>query len=312
MTENNSIADQVLAEVTRSGVVESFHTGHLVLLGANGEIVFSKGNPALRIFPRSSIKSIQTSAMVRHGLKLPPKLLALVSASHSGSAMHQEVALEILKAAGLDQTHLKNGKDRPLGVRERREWAMKAPTTLAHNCSGKHAGMLNTSVVNKWPVDTYLDPTHPVQVACRQELELLAHEEVELTSIDGCGAPLFLISLLGLARAIHNITISQDPIHMEVVKACLDNPEMVAGQDRLTTKLMMRVPGLFMKEGAEGVLIGSMPDGRTLAFKVSDGSSRAHQTIVNAALEMLKVTVVPEESPIYGGSHVVGSIRATL
>ncbi len=36
------------------------------------------------------------------------------------------------------------------------------------NCSGKHAAMLTACVANGWPVDTYLDPSHPLQLMVRQ------------------------------------------------------------------------------------------------------------------------------------------------
>ena len=196
ITEANS---EILAEVTRGDVVESQHRGHIVLLNADGTLRISRGNPGLLIYPRSSIKSIQTSAMVRAGLSLEPRLLALVASSHSGSQVHQSAALEILTLAGLDVGALQNTRDRPLGDDERRDWGSKEPTSLAQNCSGKHAGMLLTCVINDWPTYNYLDAEHPLQVLCRQELENLANEAVSLVSIDGCGAPLFLISLLGLA-----------------------------------------------------------------------------------------------------------------
>lgn len=308
----NSAESEVLAEVIRGDVVESQHRGHLVLLNANGTLKLSRGNPAALIYPRSSIKSIQASAMVRAGLELEPRLLALVAASHSGSQMHQDAVLEILALGGINESALLNTRDRPLGDDERRDWGSKAPTTLAQNCSGKHAGMLLTCIINNWPTANYLDPEHPLQVMCRLELEHLANEEVSKTSIDGCGAPLFLISLMGLAEAIHEITISRDPIHHIVLQACRDFPEMVAGRGRLTTRKMSEVPGLFMKEGAEGVNVGSMPDGRTFAYKIEDGSSRAIGALVVAALREFGIASPPENTPIYGGNQVVGAMRAHL
>ncbi len=303
---------EALAEVTRGDVVESQHRGHLVLLNSDGTLKLARGNPATLIYPRSSIKSIQTSAMMRAGLTLEPRLLALVASSHSGSQMHQNAVLEILALGGLHESALLNTQDRPLGDDERSAWGSKAPTSLAQNCSGKHAGMLLTCVINNWSTHNYLDPQHPLQVLCRQELEHLANETVSLTSIDGCGAPLFLISLLGLARTIHEITLSKDPIHHSVLQACRDFPEMVAGKGRLTTRKMSEVPGLFMKEGAEGVNIGSLPDGRTFAFKIEDGSSRALGALVVAVLNEFGIASSPESTPIYGGNKVVGAIRAHL
>ena len=303
---------EVLAEVTRSGVVESVHAGHLVILNSDGSVRLTKGDPTQLTFPRSTIKAIQTSAMVRSGLKLEPRLLALVSASHSGAAMHQDGALEILAGAGLSEKDLQNAKDKPLGEYERRAWGNQEPTRLAMNCSGKHAGMLATCIAAGWPTSNYLNPEHPLQIAIKKELEALSGEDVSLTSADGCGAPLFLISLYGLARAMRSLTISTDAIHQSVVQACRDFPEMVAGEKRLTTRLMREVPGLFMKEGAEGVEVATLADGRTIVFKISDGSIRPFETLMVAALAEFGVKVVDTSERVYGGDEVIGSIRACI
>ena len=308
----NFSAGQTLAEITRSGVVESVHTGHLVILNSDGSVHLSKGDPTQLTYPRSTIKAIQTSAMIRSGLKLEPRLLALVSASHSGADIHQKGALEILASVGLGEKDLQNAKDKPLGELERRAWGNQEPTRLAMNCSGKHAGMLATCVAAGWPTATYLDPAHPLQVAIKKELENLAGEDVALTSADGCGAPLFLISLHGLARAMRAITISTDPIHQSVVQACRDFPEMVAGENRLTTRLMREIPGLFMKEGAEGVEVATLADGRTIVFKISDGSIRPFETLMVAALAEFGINVEDKTERIYGGSEAIGSMRACI
>ena len=300
---------EVLAEVTRGGVVESVHAGHLVLLNADGSILFQKGDPTLNIYSRSSLKSIQASAMVRAGLDIEPRLLALVSASHAGTPMHQQGALAILAKVGLDEHSLQCILDRPLDEELRRT---ANPTRLAMNCSGKHAGMLATCVINGWPTDTYLEPSHPLQLAIKAEVEGMSGEAVALTSVDGCGAPLFLFSLLGLARAIRNLTISTDQIHQDVAQACRDFPEMVSGPGRLATRLMQNIPGLFMKDGAEAVNVASLPDGRTLAIKISDGNQRAMPAITAAALAKFGVDAKEEPVNTLGGGLPVGSIRATL
>ena len=300
---------EVLAEVTRSEVVESVHAGHLVLLNADGSILFQKGDPTLDIYSRSSLKSIQASAMVRAGLDIEPRLLALVCASHAGTPMHQQGALAILAKAGLDEHSLKCVLDRPLDEELRRT---SEPTRLAMNCSGKHAGMLATCVINGWPTDSYLDPAHPLQLAIKAEVENMSGEKVALTSVDGCGAPLFMFSLLGLARAVRTLTISADPVHQSVVQACRDFPEMVSGPGRLATRLMQNIPGLFMKDGAEAVNVASLPDGRTLAIKISDGNQRAMPAITAAALAKFGVDANEEPVNTLGGGLPVGSIRATL
>ena len=304
--------DEVLAEYVRDGIVESVHRGYLVALNSDGSVNLALGNIEHLIFPRSTVKSIQGAAMVRSGLKLEPRLLALGCSSHSGSEEHLSAVREILSMAKLDEIALQCMLDKPLGDAERRAWGDKPATRISMNCSGKHAAMLLTCVTNGWPIENYLDSTHPLQVAIKAELEALAGETITLTSTDGCGAPLFLISVIGLARAIRAITISIDPIHQSVLDASRKFPEMVAGKDRLTTQMIEAVPGLYMKDGAEAVEIASMPDGRTLVFKVSDGSLRPFRVLVHAGLKRLGIDSPYVAENVLGGDRIIGSIRATF
>lgn len=301
---------EVLAELTRNDVVESQHVGHFVALDTDGSILLQKGDPTQLIYPRSSYKAVLASAMVRSGVTLDPRLLALTCASHSGLPMHQEGVLEILRLAGLDESALQNVKGKPLD--EAAALATPLPTRLAMNCSGKHAGMLLGCSVNGWPTSNYLEPAHPLQQAFKSELENLAGERVSHTAVDGCGAPLFLISLLGLARAIRAMTISTDPVHQSVVDACRSYPEMVAGPERMTSIFMAQHPGLFMKSGAESVMVAAVADGRSFAFKVNDGGLRPRSVISLAGLRLLGINAPDTLEKTYGGDHIVGSIRATF
>ena len=309
---SNNFQGEVLAELTRNGLVESIHSGHLIMLNADGSDHKVKGSVDMPIFPRSSVKCMQASAMVRSGLKLEPRLLALVEASHSGAAMHQDGVLEILAGAGLSESDLQCAFDKPLGDLERIAWGEKPATRLAMNCSGKHAGMLATCVINGWDIKTYLNADHPLQVAVLNEIEGLVGAKVSNKTFDGCGAPLFAVTTRELANAIRNITISKDPVHVEVMSAARAFPEMVAGDGRLTTRTMQSVSGLFMKEGAEAVEVASMSDGRTLVFKISDGSWRAFGAIMHAALLEWGITTTEEAFNVYGGANIVGGMRAVL
>jgi len=304
--------DAVLAEYVRDGVVESEHRGFLAALNADGSIFKSLGDVETKIFPRSTVKCVQASAMVRSGLDLEPRLLALAQSSHSGAQMHLDGAREILASVGLSESALQCAFDRPLGDAERRAWGENPPTQIAMNCSGKHAAMLATCVKNGWPIETYLEASHPLQLAIKAELENLAGEKITLTSTDGCGAPLFLLSLIGLARAVRAITISTDQVHQSVMNAARAFPEMVGGVGRHNTEMMQQVSGLFMKDGAEAVNICSLIDGRTFVFKVSDGSLRAFRTIVHACLKDFGIDTALTPEKVMGGPRVIGTIRATI
>ena len=302
---------EVLLEVVRNEMVESIHAGHLLILDSSGEKIFSLGDTEQLIYPRSAVKSLQASAMVRARLKVTDKQLALACASHAGSPEHLAVAQEMLASVGLDESALRKTPDKPLDSSERAAWGNKAPTSLAANCSGKHAAMVATSAVNSWDLAAYKNLDHPLQRAIRNEFELLSGEKITKVGVDGCGAPLFAMSLHALATAIHRLTISDDEVHQSVLRACRTNPVMVSGIGRLPTLLMQKSPGLFVKDGAEGVMIISTPKGEVIVWKMSDGSQRGAGALAAATLSHLGITVDIERENVMGDGQVVGEIRAS-
>ncbi len=305
-------AGEVLAKVTRGDLVESLHLGHLIVLNPDGSTYLSKGSPELPIYPRSAIKSLQAAAMLKAGLKVEENELAIICASHSGSQLHIDLVTKMLTLRGISTSQLKNAIDKPLGEKEIISWGDSAPSQLAQNCSGKHAGMLITCQQNGWDMNTYLDLDHPLQVAVKNEIEKLSGEKVSATSVDGCGAPLFAISLNGLAKAISNLVNSKENLHQQIVSACMKYPELVAGDGRLTTRMMQAVPGLFMKEGAEGVQVCALSDGRVVAIKIIDGSWRPVAPIIMEIFKRWNVEMPDESVKIYGGASVIGTVIANI
>jgi L-asparaginase II len=309
---NNKFAGEILATVTRGGIAESLHLGHLVVLNADGSTYLSKGSPELPIFPRSAVKSLQASTMLKAGLTVSDEELAIICASHSGNQSHIDLVIKMLEKRDIPISALKNAVDKPLGEKEKIAWGEKPPSQLAQNCSGKHAGMLITCKQNGWDMATYLDMNHPLQIAIKNEIEELAGEKVSAVSIDGCGAPLFALSLIGLARSISNLVKSKEPIHKQIVTACTTYPELVAGEGRLTTRMMRAVPGLFMKEGAEGIEVCALPDGRVIAIKITDGSWRPVAPIIMEIFKRWGVAMPDESVKIYGGGSVIGEVIANI
>src|SRR6185437_2906907 len=200
-----------LVEVERSSVVESVHAGHLVVLDADGDVSFQLGDPGQPIFPRSTLKPVQAVGMVQAGLRLPPAELALAAASHSGSPTQLRLIAGMLAEAGLVEDDLDCPPELPSGIAERRQYLASGQVErrLAMNCSGKQTAMLLTCLAHSndpdqdWPLSGYLAPSHPLQQALAGTVADFAGEPIRSVGVDGCGAPLFAISLLGLARAFH-------------------------------------------------------------------------------------------------------------
>ncbi|WP_103506628.1 asparaginase, partial [Streptomyces sp. FM008] len=193
----------VLAEVVRSGFVEGVHRGSVVVLEADGSVAWSLGEPDRPVFPRSANKPMQAAAILRAGLDLAGERLALAAASHSGEPFHLELAERMLTEFGLSVDALQCPPDLPLDPVEAEQYLasgqVRRPLTM--NCSGKHAAMLAACARNGWPLDSYLDPAHPLQLLVRETVEAAAGEPVAALGTDGCGAPLMALTLPGLARA---------------------------------------------------------------------------------------------------------------
>jgi L-asparaginase II len=254
------------------------------------------------------MKPLQALGMLRAGLGLSGELLALACASHSGEAYHVEGVRKILAGAGLEESALRCPEDYP----EDRTVTDRGRVYM--NCSGKHAAMLATCALNDWPLETYLEPPHPLQRAIRATVEELTGERVPATGVDGCGAPLFFISMLGVARAFASLALSTAGGRSRAVfDAMRAHPEWTSGTHRPEAALMRALPGLLVKAGAEGFQAFAFEDGRAGAVKVEDGAGRGRTPLTVAALRTLGLTS-PEldalaAQPVLGGGRPVGELR---
>lgn len=296
-----------VAVASRSGLDESIHWGAVVALGSDGSLAWSAGDPDVVIYPRSALKPLQAAAMVQAGLDLDDELLAVVAASHDGAPVHVAAVRSILDEAGLDESDLRNTPAWPISGAARDELvrACAGPSSILQNCSGKHAAMLVTAVVNGWPTDGYLAADHPVQVAINHFVGAAAGG-VSHVGIDGCGAPTAAISLLGLAQAVRTVAVDGHAVH----RAMTAHPVMVGGSTREVTVLMQAVPGMLAKDGADGVYVAALSDGRAVAVKIADGGGRARRPVMVAALARLGIDAGPATSPVLGHGAPVGEVRA--
>lgn len=302
-----------LVEVERSGVVESVHRGWVVVVDDSGHVVRAWGAPETPIYPRSTLKPLQAAGMLGAGLTVSGPWLALSAASHSGEPFHLRAVEEMLASGGFHVDDLQCPPDWPLGLEAEREYAAQGcgPARVAMNCSGKHAAMLLTCRSQGWATDTYLAQEHPLQVALRDLVEQ-ATGGIEMTSTDGCGAPLWGVSLVGLARAFAGLP----DLAPDVTKAMSAYPEYVGGTTRDVTQLMHSVDGLVTKDGAEAVQgISVQINGQRfgVALKIADGADRARPVVAAAVLQWLGLDApildTQVRRPVLGGGRPVGEIR---
>lgn len=307
-------AAPVIAHVVRSGFIECVHRGTAVVTNPDGTDDLRVGDPSGPVFPRSSSKPLQALAMVRHGLATEGAHLALACSSHSGEDFHLAAARAILAGAGLGESHLQNTPDYPYDEQARVAW-LTAGLPIAQNCSGKHASMLATCVVNGWDLATYRDPAHPLQRAVAETVGDLAGADISAVAVDGCGAPIHAIPLEGLARAFGRLAAATEGPEAKVAAAIRSHPEYVGGTRRDVTALIRGVPGLIAKDGAEAVYAVGLADGRGIAVKVADGGDRARAVLLAAVLRRIggaddAVLAALEDQPVLGHGQPVGSVVA--
>ncbi|MDN5571727.1 MAG: asparaginase [Propionibacteriaceae bacterium] len=304
----------VVAQVVRNGFVESVHHGIVVVTDDAGHVIWSVGDPATTVLPRSSLKPVQAVAMLRAGAPLTGEHLALACASHSGEPKHLAGVRAMLAASGLSVADLRNTPDLPLGEPDRAAWLAsgRGKEPLAQNCSGKHAGMLSACVAAGWTTADYLDLQHPLQRLIVETVEQIAGETVTISAVDGCGAPLHGFVFAGLARAFGRVASASAGVEKQVADALRAYPDFVGGENRPDTGLMRAASGVIAKEGAEGVFAVGLPDGRGVAVKIADGF-RAGRTVAAAVLRELGLDGAACDElalvPVLGHGERVGEVQ---
>jgi L-asparaginase II len=303
-----------LVEIIRGETVESIHYGAFVVLDAQGGLVAGLGNPGLITFPRSSMKPFQALPFIERGgadtFGFTDQEIAIMCASHSGTAAHQQVLTGMHEKIGTQESDLDCGVHWPsdADTRAAMRIAGEEPRPFHHNCSGKHTGMLAYARLRDVDIKDYLNPSHPIQVSIRETLAEMVELSPEALSmgIDGCSAPVYAFPLKNMALGVAKLA---DPAHLnhqraaacrKITNAMMSHPIMIAGPGKFDTQLMTVAKGkVFSKGGAEGYqIIGVMPGAMFagspalgIAIKIADGdtSGRARAAVSLTILEALGI-----------------------
>jgi L-asparaginase II len=291
-----------LVETFRGGTRECVHFGALALSDSRGRVLARAGDPHWVTFTRSTLKPLQALPFVQAGglahFGLSHANLALLCASHNGEPMHVQQVEQILGKAGVGYPRLQCGCHVPLFA-ELGAYPPPAPGSYDerhHNCSGKHSGFLAYCVQHDLPLDTYLDPFHPLQKAIRASVaEAVGLQEHQLAmGIDGCSAPNYAMPLAHLAHGFARLaTGTRDPRFGEsfaqIASAMTAHPDLVSGTGRNDLAFMQAGGGDWAtKVGADGVqVVASRSRGEALALKIADGNKLALFAATVEALDQL-------------------------
>lgn len=312
-----------LVRVVRSGVDESIHLGHVAVCDPEGRLVAALGDPGHVQFSRSSMKPLQAAVSLRRiSEPLPDDAVAVMCGSHNGERVHVRSVRALLRRGDLPEGTLGCPPAFPYDRESRRAVVRARP--IYHGCSGKHAGMLLACQRSGEDVADYLDPAHPLQREIVRAVRRASGIDRPLIGVDGCGAPVHGVPLRAMATLFARLCrperLGRLAQHASrAVEAMRAAPYLVAGRDRSDTRLMLEVPGLVCKVGAEGLHCAAVLEaGLGVAVKVADGSDRAAAPALVRTLELLEV-IGPRERDrvaslakpaVLGGGEPVGALVA--
>lgn len=304
----------MLATRVRSGLAETYHEGTVAVVGADGTLIASSGDLDRPFYLRSSAKPFQGLVSQKAGAGLEPIELAIACASHRGYPVHIALVEAILAGGGLDESALQCPPGWPIGSRAYRrvlKSGAERPTRIWHNCSGKHAGFLRACVAQGWPIESYLDPSHPLQLRIIEYVSELGELAVEPVGVDGCGAPVLRTS--ARAMALMFARLGADPALEPVFTAMHRYPALVAANGEEDASIATAIHAAS-KGGAEGCVGVALSDGVGIAVKSWDGLGDIAGVGAVAALEALKrlpaaatdyLTAIARP-PVLGGGREVG------
>lgn len=289
-----------LVVATRGSEVENVHYGSVAVVDRTGRLLWSAGDPRALTFTRSTLKAFQALPLMRDDgprhFGFDDREVATMTASHSGEPFHVAAVDGLLGKARNHWRRLKCGCHVPYmyDTLGRTPPPHEHFDARSHNCSGKHAGFLAWCRLHDEPVETYLEPSHPLQRRIREEVGALLGVAPDAIpgGIDGCSAPNLALPLDGLAwlwamLAAGGADDATDALLDRLFAAMTAHPEYVSGTGRSDLAFARAGGGDWVaKVGAAGVqVVGLRSRGLGIAIKIADGHSEARFV---AAFEVLR------------------------
>ena len=316
-----------LVNVTRGKEIESSHSGAAVFIDSSGKVLKEWGDSNMLIYPRSSLKPIQSLNLYKNKidekLKLEESYLAFSTASHHGEDIHVNKAVGWLKQLGLKEEDLACGEDWPKSLSDKfkAEKKYKQKRKVFHNCSGKHCAHLAVAKARDLPIKNYQKENHLIQSELVEIIEELAQEKIHSMGIDGCTLPNPFMSLKSFALisarfADFKYLREHGSTAQKIFNACIKFPELTGGEKSINCLLTRAASNIFFKNGAEGVYVALIPHLKSaIALKISDGTQRASEIAMAGIIDELNL--MPKEKinsflskPILNSANdVVGNIE---
>ena len=264
----------IRVEYIRDGLIEEFHEGFVYCSVPYKKNDLNNNTP---YYLRSCAKPLQASLLIDYNIDLTPTELAFCSGSHSGEECHIKTGLGILKKSGLSEDCLKCGIHEPLSKTAQKNLIInnEQPKSIHNNCSGKHIGFLAICKKMGWDLNTYYEPTHPLQIEIRKKIYELCevNQDFPMTT-DGCGVPIVSMPLPNIVKGYINLQ-KQYP---QITEAIKQNPYVFGGENRTDTEIIQKTDNLVAKVGACGLcVVLNCKEQQAFVLKINDASYEARR-----------------------------------
>ena len=268
----------IKVDYVRDGLTEESHDG--VWVTAKPIKGFSSDTEHFTpYYLRSCAKPLQATLLVDNGIDLTPEELAFCCGSHAGEDCHIEIASNLLKKLEFDEKLLQCGVHAPLSRSMQKKMLLRGeePTSLHNNCSGKHIGFLALCKKNNWSFETYEEPTHPLQIAVKEQIYKMCEVTRDYPqTTDGCGVPIVSMPLQNLVKGYINLLK-----YPQITHAIKDNPYIFGGENRTDTEIISKTENLIAKVGAGGLcVVLNLKEQNAFAVKIKDASMDARRFAV--------------------------------
>ncbi len=300
----------MIARTTRGNFTDLTYNGHVVIADTQGRILYYHGDPFRFSFARSSTKPFQALLALESGALdyygITDKELAIMCGSHGGTAEHADTVLGLLQKGGLSPKHLQCGSHPPLMKKGRIELAEagEEASALHNNCSGKHGAMLLSAAFLGEDLKSYTEASHPHQQRILKLLGEFTSMDPELFGIamDGCGVPVHAAPLYKWAQAFARLddprgfSEKRQQCLARITGAMAQYPEMISGEGRLCTDLMIHLKDKVIAKGGANAFyaLAIKNQGLGLAIKIESGESNLLPGIVLDSLLQIGI-ITPQE-----------------
>ena len=291
-----------LVTVTRSGSIESEHYGIGAIVDSSGKILKEWGDSSSLVYPRSSLKPIQSLNLFKNGYiqkaNLSEKQIAFSTSSHFAEDIHQELIENWLKKLDLDESKLACGEDWPWMLHNKFKafGIYKHKRKIFNNCSGKHCAHLAVLIDRGLDIEKYNLKEHLIQKELFDLIENLSEFKLDHIGVDGCTLPNPLMPLNKFGKLIANFADFKKLgdlglIANKIYNSCVNEPDYAGGNESDNSKLTkLFEKKAFFKNGAEGVFVAIIPDQKiSIVVKIIDGNSRASSTAIAGMISELNI-----------------------